>query len=146
MSEQVQEHYQNQGLTDMIRDFLIHILKDNVFEFNNQYYRQIHGTATGTKAAPSYACLYMWDLELDFFNKTRVTKSKPALWYRYIDDIIMICEDSYKELMDFLEELNQFNSHIKFTWTISQTTATFLDLNLKKLNSTILGLFQQKRV
>ena len=106
--------------------------KDNVFEFNNQYYRQIHGTAMGTKAAPTYACLYMWDLELDFFNKARIPKSKPSLWYRYIDDIIMIREDSYKELMDFLEELNHFNLHIKFTWTISQTQATFLDVDLKK--------------
>ena len=49
MTDQEQEHYQNRGLTDMIRDFLTHILKDNVFEFNNKYYRQIHGTAMGTK-------------------------------------------------------------------------------------------------
>ncbi|XP_062520431.1 uncharacterized protein LOC134195423 [Corticium candelabrum] len=129
VSNQVQEHYKNKGLTDMIRDFLTHILKDNVFQFNNKYYRQIHGTAMGTKAAPTYACLYMWDLEIDFF-KARILKPKPTLWYRYIDDIIMIWDDSHEELMDFLEELNHFNPHIKYTWTISQMQVTFLDLDL----------------
>ena len=133
VSKQVQEHYNNKGLTDMIRDFLTHILKDNVFQFNNKYYRQIHGTAMGTKAAPTYACLYMWDFEIDFFNKARISKPKPTLWYRYIDDIIMIWDNSYDELMDFLEELNHFNPHIKFTWTFSQTQVTFLDLDLNKI-------------
>ena len=109
----------------MIRDFLTHILKDNVFQFNNKYYRQIHGTAMGTKAAPTYACLYMWDLEIDFF-KARILKPKPY-------GIIMIWDDSHEELMDFLEELDHFNPHIKYTWTISQMQATFLDLDLNKI-------------
>ena len=87
----------------------------------------------GTKAAPTYACLYMWDFEIDFFNKARISKPKPTLWYRYIDDIIMIWDNSYDELIDFLEELNHFNPHIKFTWTFSQTQVTFLDLDLNKI-------------
>ena len=39
------------------------VLKNNVFEFNNNYYLQIQGTAMGTKMAPAYANLFMGKLE-----------------------------------------------------------------------------------
>ena len=39
------------------------VLKNNVFEHNCRYFKQIHGTAIGTKLAPPYAVLFMADLE-----------------------------------------------------------------------------------
>ena len=35
----------------------------NNFEFENDYYLQLHGTAMSTKIAPAYANLFMGDLE-----------------------------------------------------------------------------------
>ena len=55
------------------------------FEFENNQYLQLHGTAKGTKMAPAYANLFMGDLE----QKT-LTQSpfKPlVLRWRYIDHI-----------------------------------------------------------
>jgi len=40
------------------------VLQNNVFEFNESFYLQKQGTAMGTKMAPSYANLFMGDLEL----------------------------------------------------------------------------------
>ena len=35
------------------------ILKNNTFQFNDKYYRQVKGTAMGTKCAPTYATLVL---------------------------------------------------------------------------------------
>ena len=39
------------------------ILKENTFQFNDKDYKQIQGTAMGTKMAPAYATLVMGYLE-----------------------------------------------------------------------------------
>lgn len=41
------------------------VLTKNYFEFNSKMYHQTHGTAMGTKMAPSYANLFMAELEAD---------------------------------------------------------------------------------
>ena len=59
------------------------VLKNNLFEFNGQIKQQISGTATGTKCAPTYACMYMDKMEGEFLEKQEY---KPFTWLRYIDD------------------------------------------------------------
>ena len=39
------------------------VLCNNTFEFNNEYYKQIQGTAMGTKLAPAYANIFISKLE-----------------------------------------------------------------------------------
>ena len=39
------------------------VLKNNHFTFDGNYYLQINGTAMGTKMTPSYANIFMGDLE-----------------------------------------------------------------------------------
>ena len=62
------------------------VLKNNVFELNNQNKQQIFGTAIGTKCAPTYACIFMGKVETEFLE----TQDKPFWWVRYIDDIFFI--------------------------------------------------------
>ena len=52
-----------QPTPDVLVELIDIVLKNNVFEFNNQYYLQIQGTAMGTKMAPAYANLFMGKLE-----------------------------------------------------------------------------------
>ena len=52
-------------LTDLFR----HVLTKNNFTFLNRNFLQVQGTAMGTKMAPSYANLFMSDLE-DTINKS----------------------------------------------------------------------------
>ena len=49
--------------TESICDLMRMILTMNNFEFDNNYYIQLHGTAMGTRMAPAYANLFMGDLE-----------------------------------------------------------------------------------
>ena len=45
--------------TETLCDLLRMILTMNNFTFNQQHYLQIHGTAMGTKMAPSFANLFL---------------------------------------------------------------------------------------
>ena len=73
--------------TESICDLIRMILTMNNFEFENDYYLQLHGTAMGTKMAPAYANLFMGDLEKKLLAQSPL---KPLVWWRYIDDIFMI--------------------------------------------------------
>ena len=60
------------------------VLKNNIFEFSDKTYKQIRGTATGTKFTPPYALFFMAALEEKILSKV---KKKPSVWWRYIDRI-----------------------------------------------------------
>ena len=66
------------------------ILKNNLFEFNSKFYKQISGTAIGTKFAPPYACIFMDYIETEFLKSQKI-KTWP--WKRFIDDIFFIWAD-----------------------------------------------------
>ena len=51
--------------TETLCDLLRMILALNKFTFNQQHYLQIHGTAMGTKMAPSFANLFLGMFELN---------------------------------------------------------------------------------
>ena len=46
-------------------DFL---LKNNFFEFNGEVKRQKSRTAIGTKFAPPYACIFMFEIDAEFLK------------------------------------------------------------------------------
>jgi hypothetical protein len=48
---------------EFAESLLTAILKHNIFEFNSNMYRQIKGTAMGTKMAPAYATLFLNKIE-----------------------------------------------------------------------------------
>ena len=78
----------------------------------------------GTKMAPSFANIFMGDLE------ERILLSvpyKPLSWLRFIDDIDMKWNDTAEHLQDFLDHCNQFHHSIKFTSEFSSEKIAFLD-------------------
>ena len=60
------------------------VLKNKFFELDQKTFKQVRGTAIGTKFAPPYAILFMADLEEKILN---VFQEKPMISWRYIDDI-----------------------------------------------------------
>ncbi len=104
------------------------ILTNNVFRFDDTHYRQVQGTAMGTKMAPSYAILFMAKLE------SKILEYHPpiTLWKRFIDDIIMVFDHGEEELIKFLTYLNELHPTIKFTHEYSPTTINFLDVQVTK--------------
>ena len=57
----------------------------------------------------------------------------PLVWWRFIDDIFVIWTHGEPALLEFLDELNQFHTTIKFTANWSAEEVIFLDTvtNLK---------------
>ena len=89
----------------------------------------------GTKMAPSYANLFMHDLEMEFLSKEA---RKPTLWVRFIDDIFIIWEHGESYLDQFLTSLNKVNKHIKFTIEKSTLHVPFLDTTVFVENGELL--------
>ena len=58
-----------------------HVLIKNNFTFLDKHYLQVHGTAMGTRMAPSMACLFMGKLEERMLASA---PCRPWMWWRYI--------------------------------------------------------------
>ena len=120
---------------DTIILLLSEVLTKNNFEFNGKHYLQVGGTAMGTKLAPSYANIFMGELE----KKTIEAYDKePLLWVRFIDDIFSIWTHGENELHKYHEHLNSYHENIKYTMEYSYDKITFLDTWVKKLKDTLI--------
>ncbi len=100
------------------------VLKNNTFVFNDKMYKQLGGTAMGTKLAPAYANIFMGNLEEKLLAGYPL---KPDLWLRFIDDIFLIWNHGEQNLIEFVEYLNSAHRSIKFTSEYSHTSVNFLD-------------------
>ena len=104
-------------------DFIIRllelVLKYNIFEFNQELFVQMIGTAMGTRPAPSYANIFMARvidpkiLETAFSFGDGVYPIR--FLKRFLDDIFLIFIGSIEKLHSFLSEINNIHPSIKFT-------------------------------
>ena len=129
VKEALEKRTVKQPLTWVLLRLLHLILTKTAFKFIDSYYEQVPGTSMGTVCAPSYAIIFMSQLESDFLATRQYV---PRVWWRYIDDIFMIWPHSLEELYSFLSALNDFHPAIKFTSNISQTEVNFLDVTVYK--------------
>ena len=120
--------------TDHIVDLVELVLKNNNFVFDGKHFLQRRGTAIGTRMAPAYANLFMYDLESQLLDLAPV---KPYLWLRYIDDIFMIWTNGVEQLQEFLNSINQYHDTIKFTWDWSREKINYLDVQVINNNGII---------
>ncbi|PIK56552.1 hypothetical protein BSL78_06520 [Apostichopus japonicus] len=110
------------------------ILTNNNLVFGNKHYLQIHGTAMGTKMAPSFANIFMGNLEKEFLSRQNL---KPHTWLRYIDDIFMIWTHGEANLKLFIDDINSFHHTIKFTADFSGHGVHFLDTTVTLQNGSL---------
>ena len=112
----------NEGIIHML---LLFVLENNYFQFLNQIYLQIMGTAMGTKVAPPYAALFLGLLE-----ETHIFEKYPNLitiFLRFLDDIFFIWNHGEEKLHSFFKYLNSIHPTIKFTYEYSRNEINFLD-------------------
>ena len=110
------------------------VLTKNNFSFLDKHYLQVHGTAMGTRMAPSFACLFMGDLEERMLS---AAPCRPWIWWRYIDDVFFIWTRDSHSLDNFIDHINSFHRTIKFTSEYSLHQAHFLDVTIRKKDSEI---------
>ena len=118
---------------EFIQDSMKFILNHNTFEFNNLFFRQIRGTAMGTKVAPTYATLTIGFLEEKLYERVSEKfgeengKTFRDSWKRYLDDCFLLWPQSRGEVSDLHNILNNLHQHINFTMETSSAYIPFLD-------------------
>ena len=78
---------------------LAEIVLKNIFELDKKTFKQIRGATIETKFSPSYAILFMADLEENILN---AFEEKPMIQFRYIDDILFIWKHGGKSPKKFI--------------------------------------------
>ena len=116
------------GMTKTVfKNSLNYCLKDNVFMFDQKFYKQIDGCAMGSPLAPILADIFMNYLiepkierqDHDFLNISFLPYSsfvsfKVKMFVRYVDDTLAVFENE-DEANRFLQYLNGLHPNIKFT-------------------------------
>ena len=112
----------------MIR-FLYLILTLNNFVFNVIKYIQKKDCAMATICAPMYANTFMGK-----FEKLHIyyLRNFSAFYCWFIDNIFFLWNGRESELITFIHNLNQKHTKIKFKFTYSRTSTTFLDTKVYK--------------
>lgn len=113
-------------------------LRFNDFEFANEMFLQIMGTAMGKAFAPNLANLYLLDFDAAIRSGFVVS---PQLFFRFIDDVFFVWPASENELHTFREFLNSVIPDITISFTVRHRLIEFLDTIIYKCdsrNSTVL--------
>ena len=98
----------------------------NNFSFDGEHYQQINGVAMGTKMGPNYANLFVGFVEKQIFKQ--YTDPIPDYLGRCIDDCLGTASCSRVELERFINFVNNFHPALQFTWEISETSVSSLDI------------------
>ena len=117
-------------ITDIVT-LMNHVLTKNNFTFLDKHYLQVHvhGTAMGTRMAPSMACLFMGKLE------EHMLASAPCrtwIWWHYINVIFFIW---------FIDHMNSFHRTIKFTSETQQRPISLTSSFTRRENGLTTDLF-----
>ena len=124
---QAYEHFCQKALE---RDSPSHITRE--FQFHGRNYLQAYGTVMDTKVYVASVNIFMAKIE----NKIlRQSPTKPLAGKRYIDDVFSLWNATRDKIESFISKANNFDSTIKFTIEISETTITFLDTKVYKPGS-----------
>ena len=94
------KHY-DQRTIKMITRLARLVLEHNYFGFKGEMFLQTAGTAMGTGMAPSYAIIFMNNLET---NLLKALPTKPRIRKRYIDDIFIITHGDPQTLTEWLNQ------------------------------------------
>ena len=118
------------------------VLTLNCFQYEDKFYSQIHGTAMGTRMAPSFANVFMGCLEEDMLATAPGGKI-PTLYRRFIDDVFGIWLGDEESLPQFFNHANSCHPTIRFTYTYG-LTVPYLDTRVSLDNSHIItDLFEK---
>ena len=111
------------------------VLTSNAFQYRAHFYLQRHGTAMGTRMAPSYANAFMARLEKTILD-TAPDNKRPELYKRFLDDIFGVWLHGEAALLEFIAHANSAHPDITFTYKYGRSV-DFLDTVVTLSGSTL---------
>jgi hypothetical protein len=116
-----------------IIDILKIILEQNYFEFNKQFYKQTEGLAMGAPTSAILAEIYIQHIEHKQLYP--VLKQKIIRYFRYVDDILIIYNETKTNIDETIAEFNKQGTNIRFSIENEQhNSINFLDLTMHQKN------------
>jgi hypothetical protein len=122
-------HERDCPYADFIVAALRIVLNRNYCLFDDQVYRQFIGFATGISCGAEIANLFIYVLTRHVFKRYEAYIVNHD---RYIDDGFIIWTGSALLAAELFAALNALNVNIQLTFTVSLSTAIFLDLTIFK--------------
>ena len=113
-------------------------------KFNNEFYTQIKDTAMGTIFAPTYATLSMKYFEIKLYsictfkNQELLAEHIKENWNRFLHDCYTVLKCSQIRSEELLLTLNSTKPSLQFTMEYIKDQITFLDILLKRNESSYL--------
>lgn len=104
-------------------------LRRNNFEFNNNHYLQLKGTAMGKKFAPAYANIFMAQWEK---KALRSSRKNTLQYFMFLDDIWGIWSHPREDFQAFVDLLNKQNTSIMVKAEINSQKVHFLGITIYK--------------
>ena len=86
-----------------IKELMLSCLECRYFQFQGDFYEQLHGAPMGLSLSVVLANCYMEVLEE---NVLRSAPKKPAIWKRYVDDVFVLWEHGEEQLNEFHRLIN----------------------------------------
>ena len=116
---------------DLFQTFLELSVYNNLFRFNNKYYRQTDGLGMGLPLSPTMANIFLCYHEKRWLQDCP-EEYKPIFYKRYVDDTIL----AFRQLSHvdkFLNFLNNQHDNIKFTCELENNRSIpFLDCRITR--------------
>ena len=127
ISDYVYKSKSKPAFSKLVFKELLNIATSGIFMYNGRLYRQVDGFTMGSPLGPTISNFCLAHLENEILS---VSKFKPELYLRYVDDIFCLFRDqsTYEK---FFQQLNELYSSLKFTFEIGPKILPFLDAKTK---------------
>jgi hypothetical protein len=122
-----EQRYDSYKYTFLIQG-LEFILNKGYIQFQDEIYKQNNGAAMGSPCIPPYANLFMHQLEHKTIQKWR--NKGLILYSRLIDDAFTILDGTEDNIKEYIDDLNNLDDTIKFTYHSSLKSVDFLDITI----------------
>ncbi|XP_069167109.1 uncharacterized protein [Procambarus clarkii] len=109
---------------ETLEEAILHVMRYILLQFEGRAYQQTKGTAIGASSSVAIAEIFV---HVVFERKRSHRKDGPTVYFRYIDDIFGIVEDSFPRLEGFFSWSNTVHENLKFTLEHRDSTINFLD-------------------
>jgi len=113
------------------------ITNQNYFQFMNENYVQTEGLAMGTPTSAILSEIYLQFLENNIIYNILKTHNIKG-YFRYVDDILVICNTTESNIHDVLNDFNQITPKLKFTIEEEiERKLNFLDITIQRVQHRI---------
>ena len=138
--EALEERQTKEVPTEYITRLLELILKFNIFEFSEELYIQLIGTAMGSQPAPDCANFFMArrvdDKIPEIAQQISENGENPITFMkRFLDDIFMIFTGSVTLLHKLVDQMNCVHPNIKFTMSHTSEKGSEPECDCKQVDS-----------